>query len=314
MGSITRDVYENRGPNGIDVRLYTDNESGVDLPSVTTILKTREEDLSALHDWQDRNDGKDDNAFHKHLFWYKRHRGTLAHWHALRTLDPDLEWSEDEESSLWKLNNVDQLNDEDENPEVHDATPREVLYSVRKDQHAVESWGEFYDEYGPYKNHDHYSDGLNDQKDRDVSFFVQTFERLCDTLGLTQEHVIAVEQFMFDLEYEYAGQVDLIYECPITGETVVADLKTKKSAYDKEKLQGAAYADAAERDDDLPIDSVDRTEVWCIHPDSGKHAIYSGDGSVSGLHTSKYWNTSYEDLVEQFRELAAAFEYEERDG
>lgn len=309
---IGRDTYEGLHPNLDEVRLYWDKETdGPKLPSVTTVLKTREEDKSNLYAWQDRNDGEGDNAHHQHLFWYKRNRGTLAHFRALKTLDPSLEWSADEAESLYELGNVDELNDPDEDPEVHDASPREVLYSVVKSQSAVESWGEFYDEYEPYKSNDYYSDALLAQKDRDIDFFIEAFERICGKLGITQESVIAVEQYLFEEEYGYAGQVDLVYEDP-QGNVVVSDLKTSSGCYSKHKLQGAAYAKAIEREDSIDVDEVDRLEVIRIHPDSGEYAVHTSDPSEA-VHTSTYWRKSYDELWDEFSTLAENFEYRETD-
>lgn len=308
MTAITRDVKEGIGPDGINVRLYT--HDGQKLPSVTTVLKTRDEDTSNLEAWKERNDGKGDNAFHKHLYWYARHRGTLAHFHALKKLDEDLQWSPDEGDSVYQLENVHNLNDKNVDYEVHDSSPKEVLYSVLKNQHSVESWGEFYDRYPPNQSHRYYSEALIAQKERDVDFFVDTFQHICDVLDLTEDNVIEVERYLFDTEYGYAGQVDMILEYP-NGDTVIADLKTKKGAYDKEKLQGVAYGEAAVRTDDIPVDEIDRTEVWCIHPDTGLWSIFCDDASVSPLHTSKYWDEDYDELWNEFRTLVEEFEYTE---
>lgn len=294
---ISRDTYDDAHEELDEVRLYKYED--LMLPSVTTVLKTRDEDKSNLYDWQDRNDGEGDNAFHKHLFWYKRHRGTLCHWHALSRLDEDLEWSDDEEQSLNELT----LQNEDE---VDGDPSREVLYSVLKCQHAVESWGEFYDQHQPYKNSRYYEQALLDQKDRDVDFFVETFDGICDRLGIEEEHVIAVEEFLFNDIDGYAGQVDLVYECPTTGETVVADLKTSSGCYSKHKIQGAAYGNSVEKL--LGLD-VDRLEVWRIHPDSGQWAVHSHDEATE-VHTSKYWKKDYDELLDTFLGLSEDFEFQ----
>lgn len=306
-GEVTRDVYPGVGPNGEEVRLYSLGD--IDLPSVTSILKTRDEDMSNLYDWQDRHDGEGDNAHHEHWFWYSRHRGTLAHFHALQSLDPSLGWSADEAQSIWALANVDEMNDPEEYPEVADASPREVLYSVVKYLGEIEDWGEFYGRYPPYRNHDFYSDGIVDRKDRDVAWFTEQFDRICHKIGLGPDSAIEVERFLFDQEYGYAGQCDLLLEYP-DGQIAMADLKTKKGAYMKEKLQGAAYAHAVERDPNIPVDEVDRTEVWCLHPDTGKYAIYSEDASPSPIHTSQYWNTGWHDLWDEFEALLDDYDYQ----
>lgn len=299
MEKITREVIEDVGPDGIDVRLYSRGD--VDLPSVTTVLNTRNEDKSNLYAWQDRNDGEGNNAYHEHLFWYKRHRGTLCHWHALSKLDEDLAWSDDEQSSFEEL--WDQ-NDDD----VKDATPREVLYSVMKDVNAVDTWGDFYERHPPYEDKDYYREELMKWVDQDIGFFVEAFERVCNKLGVSSDNIIAVEKFLFEVEFGYAGQVDLIYEDD-DGEIVVADLKTSGGCYDKHKIQGAAYGRAAERSD-LGFDKVDRLEVWRFHPDTGNFAVHSHDATISGLHIDSWWKKTYDDLWCEFKVLARDFEYD----
>jgi hypothetical protein len=348
MEDISRDVFKGVGPNGIDVRVYSRDE--IDLPSVTTVLKTRDDDKSGLYTWQDRNDGEGNNAYHEHLFWNSRHRGTLCHWHALSSIGEgadspasstpeqgsavEVPWSADEAGSRWAVANIDQLNDDewfevqprgaktcrlgepsldepfeirgDDHTEVHDAAPRDVLYSVLRNKNAVQTWGDFYDKYGPYNSHQHYSLGLLDVLDNDIEFFTDAFDRIRTKLGVSEEDVIAAEQFLFDEEYGYAGQVDLVYE-DLKGNVVVADLKTSSGCYEKHKLQGAAYGHAVERA--LGVE-VDRLEVWRIHPDSGQYAVHSHDASVSGLHTDEYWYKDFDTLWEEFRDLATNFDYE----
>jgi len=305
---IERNTFER---DGEEYRLYWQlGEPTNTFPSVTTVLKSRDTDMSNLEQWQDDNDGIGDNADHEHIFWYKRNRGTLLHWYALKTLDPDLEWSSDEAQSMWALGNISSQNDPEDWPETHDARPRDVLYSVLKSQDAVESWGEFYDRHDPEAPPSYYEDELVAQYERDRDFFVEAFERICSKLDITRENVIAIEEFLFEDDYGYAGQVDLVYEND-TG-TVVADLKTSSGCYSKHKLQGAAYGKAIENDDDLDVDEVDRLEVIRIHPDSGQYAVHTDDPS-HGIHESTYWRRSYDDLWDEFETLASEFPTIEED-
>lgn len=295
---ITRDTYEGLHEDVDEIRLYTYEPTGETLPSVTTVLKTRDEDKSNLHNWQDRNDGEGDNPYHEHLFWYSRHRGTLCHWHALKKLDPDLEWSEDEQQS------EDEIIAQEAEEVVNDSA-REVLYSVEKYNHAVESWGEFYNKHSPYKQHDYYASELERRLERDIDFFVSTFDEICEKIGITEDNIIAVEEFLFNLEDGYAGQVDMVYRCPKTDDVVVADLKTSSGCYTKHKTQGAAYGNSVE---ELLGLKPDRLEVWRIHPDSGQWAVHCHDETLP-IHTSKWWNKDYDDLLDDFLELANNFEY-----
>lgn len=300
---ITRDEYEGVGPDGIDVRVYSRGD--VDLPSVTTVLKTRNDDKSNLYDWQDRNDGTGDVANHEHLFWYSRHIGTLGHWHALHELDPELAWTADEEQSKKELYR--QFADE-----VCNDSPREVLYSVlrgdaNKAGGTVSTWGEFYDKHSPYINGDYYRDELLAQAKRDIEFFVDAQLRLWSKLGVDSESVIEVEKFLFNEEHGYAGQVDLVYEDP-DGYTVVADLKSSSGCYGKHQIQGSAYGKAIELEKNT---DVDRLEVHRCHPRSGEMAVHTHRDAPGKqpIHTTKYWNDGYDDLWSQFRDLAANFEY-----
>jgi hypothetical protein len=332
---ITRETLDGIGPDGVDVRLYTWN--GDRLPSVTSILKTREDDKSNLYDWQDRNDGTGNAADHEHLFWYSRHLGTLGHWHALHELDPDLDWTDDEARSLAALEHVGDITDDElyqfyderldkyvtidgeKHEEIWDASPREVLYSaMRGDKNkgggTVASWGEFYDKHNPFKQNDYYTEALLDWAERDIEFFVDGQTRLWERLGVDQDSVIAVEQYLFNDEVGYAGQVDLVYEDP-DGHTVVADLKSSSGCYDKHQIQGAAYAEAVEYSDDVAATDVDRLEVHRAHPRTGQVAAHTHRGAPGEqpVHTTQYWNEGIDPLVERFTALAEAFTYVDPD-
>lgn len=328
MDGISRDVKENAGPNNIDVRLYDYNEHK--LASVTTVLKTLDDDKGGLYKWQDRNDGVDNNSFHEYLFWYSRNLGTLSHWFALHELDDNLEWTDDEAASLAALNNIDVIDSDDEyvfnderlgevhvdgsnHTEIHSATPRDVLYSVLKGDTkkyggTINTWGEFYDVYPPHRPHSFYTDGLINRVEADISFFRQAQLDLWDDLGVTPESVITAEQYLFNTEYGYAGQVDLVYE-DTNGHIVVADLKSSSGCYPKHQIQGAAYANAIE--DELDI-TVDRLEVHRTHPRTGCAVAHTSDNATGLLpvHETKYWNDSYDELWDQFEELVENFEYD----
>ena len=340
MDTIDRDVYEGVGPGGIDVRLYEDveNPTTPKLPSVTTILETRDDDKSNLYDWKERNDGEGNRAHHEHLFWYSRHIGTLGHWHALNSLK-SIPWTDDEAQSAWVLGNVSTLTDIDEtyeaecprtsrtfieggdnHTEVLDSSSREVLYSVLRGDHnkgggVVSTWGEFYDRYAPYKNGSYYDNALIERAQKDIEFFKDAILRLWNKLGISPLNTIAVEQFLFNEEYGYAGQVDLVYE-DSNGHTVVADLKSSSGCYDKHQIQNAAYARSVEMSDSIPIDSVDRLEVHRAHPRSGHAAAHTHRDAPgkSAVHTTKYWNDGMEDLWVVFESLIGNFsEYDWED-
>lgn len=275
-----------------DNRYYRDEQKE---PSVTTILKLREQDTTGLDNWRKSNDGTGLNPDWRHLFWYKRHRGTLCHWHALSTQDESLEYSEDEYGSRHELYFQNEK-------EVTDSSPREVLYSVLKDRGTISNYADLYAQHPPYKNSEYYRKALWDIVDSDIRYFTDVFDSMVAAVG---GRPVAVEHYLLDHTYGFGGQVDLVWEYP-DGTTAVSDLKTSSSNRDKNKLQSAAYAKAVELSDDIPVDTIDRTEVWRIHPDSGTYAIHSNENATE-LHTTNYWYESMEDSWEQFNDLCESF-------
>ena len=275
-----------------DNRYYRDEQKE---PSVTTILKLREQDTTGLDNWRADNDGAGLNPDWQHLFWYKRHRGTLCHWYALSTADESLEYSADERGSRHELYYQ-------SDKEVTDSSPREVLYSVLKDRGTVEDYGDFYRQHPPYKQSDYYRKQLWEVVNSDIEYFRDTFREMVAAVGGRPR---VVEQYLLDHTYGFGGQVDLVWEYP-DGTIAVCDLKTSSSNRDKNKLQSAAYAKAVENDDGIAVDTVDRTEVWRIHPDSGTFSIHSHENATP-LHTTNYWYESMEDSWEKFRGLCGKF-------
>ena len=231
----------------------------------------------------------------------------------------EVPWSEDEAQSAWALGNVGTLEDADEQYEAEDPrtgrtfmergrnheevlsdSPREVLYSILrgdrdKEGGIVSTWGEFYDRYAPYKSGAYYENALVERAEKDVEFFKDGILRLWNKLGISPLNTISVEQFLFNEEYGYAGQVDLVYE-DADGYIVVADLKSSSGCYDKHQIQGAAYAKSVEVAG--IVDEVDRLEVHRAHPRTGQMAAHTHRDAPgkSSVHTTQWWNDGIEDL------------------
>jgi len=279
-----------------DNRYYNDGKKE---PSVTTILKLRDQDTSGLDNWRSQNDGVGTNPKWQHLFWYKRHRGTLCHWHALSTIDPLLEYGDDERQSRFELYHQNE-------DEVADDSPREVLYSVLKDRGTIENYADFYALYEPYHNSTYYREAIWSLIDEDIEYFVTEFESIWDALG--GPDTVAVERYLLDHEYGFGGQADLVIK-HTNGDVAICDLKTSSSNRDKNKIQAAAYAKAVENDDSIPVDAVDRTEVWRIHPDSGSFTLHSNE-RYGPLYSDSYWNESIEESWNTFADLCEQFHTE----
>lgn len=103
------------------------------------------------------------------------------------------------------------------------------------------------------------------------------------------DYIIDVETFVINVDVGYAGQFDLLYYDAVRDEVVLSDIKTGKSVYDKNQLQGTAYKQA------VPI-VVDRVEIIRINPDF-KDWTLSYDRDWGGTHDER-WN-EFKDLHEQ---------------
>lgn len=249
---------EDTGPRRDDdeeVRFYFDPEDPnfSPLPSVTSILQVREdpEKDESIQGWRDHFDGSKPwkRPWWKDSMAFKGARGTLVHFAILSQLgDPDGDtyhhqvggssrgyeeyWAE------YKLKKWSKQAPSADNPDV--PTPANNEYDG---EHA---W---------------------DVAMRDTSWAIRQFKNEWQARGLDDTNVIDVERYVFDTEYGYAGQVDLLYE-DANGDVVCADLKTSSAIRISAKLQLAAYANAVAED-------VDRLECWWLYPDDSEFAVES---------------------------------------
>lgn len=289
--------------------------------SVTTILKWLEEDTTGLDIWQGRNDGKGNNAHHEHLLWYKTYRGTLCHYNALSNFE-DLHdgemWGSNEQEALHKMLHGPRDGRFSEASE----SMEDITYSVMKDHGWVDTRQEFDHVFTtPYCSRcdepkdatdrcpdcncflgTEVSTSLMDVNSQDVEYFVSAFEQICDALDVHAGTVVAVEQFLIHDEYGYGGQCDLVYE-DREGNHVMVDLKTSSGLRHKHRLQAVAYAKAVEQADDIPVDTIDRVEVWRIHPDSKTGTIHTN--RVPDEYADTEWYTDDHWFVDKWGD----FEY-----
>lgn len=105
--------------------------------------------------------------------------------------------------------------------------------------------------------------------------------------------ILDIETFTTNTDIGYAGQFDLLYQDIETDETVLADLKTSKSVYEKHLLQASAYANS------VPI-TIDRMEVIRLNPDQKDWRVYA----------SPDWPRAREDLFDEFCQLRNQLEQE----
>lgn len=248
--------------DGDDRRHYQQNNQ--DVYSVTTILDELEDgENEGLKWWKKHNDGEGDNPDWKHILSYKQDRGTLSHHAAMADHyeainDGEQLWSEDETSSLHRV--MDNTGDP------------EFLYSILADR----AWVSDQDSYEILQENEDIQ--LSDVLMDDLDYFTQEYDKISEELGINEDSLEAVEE-MFVVppngEHDgYGGQADLVYRDPVTGDAVVADLKTSSAVRDKHKYQAAAYGKAVEKTDNLPIEHVDRAEIIRIYPDEEETEVY----------------------------------------
>lgn len=315
---MTSEIGRDSDDNGL--RWYTvETDSGetVSALSVTTVLSVAlDEDMSALESWQADHDGSGDSYHHEHVYWYSGPRGTLCHYQALCAFEHAFDegddmWGEEEAESMQQL-----LNGPEEDAfEDASTDPSDVVYSILKRQGTVTSREE-YDAL--FKGNTR----LVDIAHENTEWFKDTFDTVCDHLGVTDESVIRVEKYLVNTDVGYGGQTDMVYEDP-NGDTVVVDLKTSSAFRHKHRLQSVAYMKAVEQADWGP-DSVDRIEVWRLYPDgkewqvhsheipSHVQDLYDEDAPEDSSYTDAYffedrWGDfeydDIEDMWETFRDL-----------
>lgn len=121
----------------------------------------------------------------------------------------------------------------------------------------------------------------------------ETWDLIKRVTEIGPETVMDVETFVTNEAVGYGGQFDLLYHDPSADETVLADLKTGKSVYEKNLLQGVAYKKA------VPV-SIDRIEVIRMNPDNQ-------DWYIS---TSHEWPDDNETRWNEFVDLRCQLESE----
>lgn len=285
-------------------RRWYETPDGTRAMSVTTVLGFLEEDTTGLERWQAEHDGSGDTFHHEHVFWYSGPRGTLCHYQALcafeDAFDGDDMWGAEEAESM------EQIMEGPSEDAFDDASTdlEDVTYSILKNQNTVTSR----DEYDAlFRGNTRLVDVLRD----DTEWFVDAFSEVREELGVADDDVIAVERFMLNDEDRYGGQCDLLYE-DANGNVVLADLKTSSSLRQKHRLQGVAYKYGVEQADDIPVDEVDRVEVWRLCPDTREWQVHSHTvpEHAQHLYDADDEDARYTDMY-WFEDKWGEFEYED---
>lgn len=269
---VTRTQVDHDGDN---IRLYYLPGSDIPpMPSVSTIKRLRvdPEKDDALEGWRERYDGQSGWArpWYEDQKMYKAYRGTLVHFAILDALADasgdtyfhevgDTDWGYEEYYAEYCLKKW--------SKKAPSANSDEVPYTPRNNKYDGEhAW---------------------DKAVREMKWAANAFnEEIIQTGHLDPENVEAVEQYLFDTEFGYAGQFDLLYEDD-EGNTVLSDIKTSSGIRFDHKLQAAAYKHALESTSDV---EVDRCEVIRLYPDDEVVEISSSDD----------WDRSLEGLEYEF--------------
>lgn len=291
---IDSDVEQDR------IRVYYSPELGLSpMPSVSVIKGLREDPdkEDALQGWRDRFDGQSSwgRPWYKDQKQFKAVRGTLVHFAILNALGDasgetyyhqvgDDEWGKEEYWAEYTLKKW--------SKKAPSANSDEVPYTPRNNKYDGEhAW---------------------DKAMRGVKWATRVFktaiidgEHPSDATvpdgteldgRLDPQSVTAVERFVYDEDYGYAGQYDLLYSYETDGgeeRNVLCDLKTSSAVRFDHKLQSSAYKRAIESSSWGP-DTIHECEIIRLHPDK----------EVVEVSRSPDWNRSLDGLAHQFLGLA----------
>lgn len=303
------------GPDDDDnwIRVYYSPEHDTPpMPSVSVVkgIRVDPDKEQSLEGWRDRFDGQSKwgRPWWKDQMAFKGYRGTLIHFAIL-----------------------DELADASGDTYYHNVGTGDWGREEYDAEYALKKWSKKAPSANsndvPYVPHSNKYDGEHawDKAVRGMKWATRAFKEAIidgntdsshyqwenevpDTAGrLDPENVIGVEQFVFDTEYGYGGQYDLLYETP-DGRTVLSDLKTSSGIRFDNKLQSAAYKRAVESRTET---TIDETEIIRVHPDSETVEISRSpewDRTLNGLEhqflglCDQAWNVTYSDALERAKD------------
>ncbi len=277
---------------------YSPDDDLMPKPSVTTIkdLRVDPEKADAIEGWEQRYDGKSAYArpWWKDQMEYKGHRGTLVHFAILSAVGEQLN------------GDVDASGDTYYHEVGDDGWGREEYES----EYALKKWSKkapsantdrisFQPRDNQYDGNHAWDTAVREMKWASAAFKARMIDGEPNPSLYTQHHddspckgrlkdaeILGLEEFVYNTEYGYGGQYDLLYETA-DGCVVLSDLKTSSGVRFDHKLQGAAYKLAVESSMDV---TVDETEVIRVYPDD----------EVVEVSRSSQWDRSLEGLEHQF--------------
>jgi len=290
---------------------YSPDDDNPPMPSVTTVkdLRVDPDKADAINGWEQRYDGKSSYArpWWKDQMAYKGHRGTLTHFTILSALEDhcqedvaasgetyfhdvgDTDWGREEYESAYALKKW--------SKKAPSANTEKISFQPRENKYDGEhAWDKAVREmkWASHAFKLRMIDGVHD------SSIYERHSEDCSLEGrLADAEIIGLEEFVYNTEYGYGGQYDLLYKTA-NGRVVLSDLKTSSGVRFDHKLQGAAYKAAVESATDIDIDE---TEVIRLNPDYEEVEV----------SRSSQWDRSLRGLEIQFKGLCdtARVEYQQ---
>jgi len=309
---------------------YSPDDDLMPRPSVTTIkdLRVDPDKDDAIAGWEKRYDGKSAYArpWWKDQMEYKGHRGTLIHFAILSAIGDQLAGDVIDASGDTYYHEV-----------GDDGWGREEYES----EYALKKWSKkapsantdrisFRPRDNQYDGNHAWDTAIREMKWASAAFKTRMIDGETNPSLYTRHpddspiegrlngaEILGLEEFVYNTEYGYGGQYDLLYkttESPSSddeatrssstknddGTVVLSDLKTSSGVRFDHKLQGAAYKLAVESSLDV---EVDETEVIRVYPDD----------EVVEVSRSPQWDRTLEGLEHEFLALVdkSKSEYQE---
>lgn len=283
--------------------------------SATTILDlwSSEEKEKKLQEWRDQNNGEDGTEHHEDILKYTQLRGTLFHAYAQEEItDRDI-WGDEEERAVQELQQFGEFYGMD----AYERTQKEKEYFVETVKQLLNPYTKEYIEL------ELTNAGFNEQIIQNILSDITLDENKNNkqhTLNIIKNHLqetgmpdniinskieeidlkedrgvdefLYVEEYVFNADPSYAGQVDLVYR-DTEGDIVVCDLKTSKHVSYSYFLQTNAYANVIEKELD---EQVDKLEICRVYPNLHSENTYERktiDKTNMAITLNKVIDTDY---------------------
>lgn len=261
--------------------------------SATTILDlwSSEEKEKKLQEWRDQNNGEDGTEHHEDILKYTQLRGTIFHAYAQEEVtDRDI-WGEEEERAVQELKQFGEFYGMD----AYERTQKEKEYFVKTVKQLLNPYTKEYIELelktagfseqviqnivsditlSEDKNNKQHTLDVITQHLQQTGMPDNVVKSKIESINLKEDRgvdeFLYVEEYVFNTDPSYAGQVDLVYR-DTEGDIVVCDLKTSKHVSYSYFLQTNAYSNVVEEELN---EQVDKLEICRVYPNLHSENTY----------------------------------------